>query len=314
MQKYVDLINKLETNIKRVIHGKPDVIRLATIALIGRGHILLEDIPGVGKTTLAQSLAKSIGIKFRRIQFTSDMLPADIIGVNVYNRNTSSFEFRPGPIFAGIILADEINRTTPKTQSALLEAMNEAQVTVDNVTYALPKPFMVVATQNPTEFYGTFPLPESQLDRFIISATMGYPSTKDELAILKVMSYSQSVDGIDAALSSEDVISLQEKVDAIRIEESLLKYILDVVEKTRSSDRISLGASPRGGLALKQAAKASALCEGRDYVIPDDIKHLAVHVLAHRIIPSGMSGEPSGRIESARKLIRDLLDEVRVPV
>lgn len=313
-EKNNDLIKLLEDNVEKIIRGKPDVVRLVTIALIGKGHILLEDIPGVGKTTLAQSLARSVGIDFRRIQFTSDMLPADITGVNVYNRNTSTFDFRPGPIFAGIVLADEINRTTPKTQSALLEAMNEAQVTLDNVTYSLPRPFMVIATQNPIEFHGTFPLPESQLDRFMISATMGYPSHEDELTILRDLSYSESVDGLKAVLDADDVTTLQDSAEGLHVGEAVLKYILDIVNVTRSSDRFELGASPRAGLALKQASKAAALCGGRDYVTPDDVKSLAAFVLSHRVVPAGGSMDPAGRIEAARTLLRDILDEVPVPV
>ena len=311
---YDSIIKRLEENVGHVIYGKSDVVRLVTVALIGRGHILLEDIPGVGKTSLAQALARSIGIKFHRIQFTSDMLPADIIGVNVFSRSSETFDFRPGPIFAGILLADEINRTTPKTQSALLEAMNEAQVTVDNVTYVLPQPFMVIATQNPLEFHGTFPLPESQLDRFMMSATMGYPAPEYEMAILREMRYAMSVDGLKPVVTSDEVIALQQKADSVKIDEDLLNYVLEIINATRASDRVALGASPRGGLALKQAAKAAAICDGRDYVIPDDIKSLTIPVLAHRIIPTGGAADPTGRIHRARQLLRDLLDEVPVPI
>ncbi len=307
-------VKLLEENVRRVIRGKPDVVRLAIITLIGRGHLLLEDIPGVGKTTLAMTLARSIGIDFRRIQFTSDMLPADIIGVNIYNRNSGGFDFRPGPVFAGILLADEINRTTPKTQSALLEAMNEAQVTIDNLTYELPRPFMVIATQNPLEFHGTFPLPESQLDRFMTSATMGYPEQEEELTILQDVRYSITPDGVRPVISSDDVLALQEAADGVHVEEDLLRYILDIINESRFSERVALGASPRAGLALKQAAKARALCQNRDYVTPDDIKALAVEVLAHRIIPSGSEATSSGRIEAARSLLRDIMDDVPVPI
>lgn len=312
--KEQEAIKKLVSNVESIIRGKPEVVRLAVVALIGRGHLLLDDIPGVGKTTLAQALARSIGVPFRRIQFTSDLLPADIIGVNVFNQQNGEFEFRPGPLFAGVVLADEINRTSPKTQSALLEAMNEAQVTVDNITYSLPKPFMVLATQNPLEFHGTFPLPENQIDRFMLSLSVGYPSRTDELTILKTMSYSITPDGIRPVLSAEEIISLQEAADRVRIDDSLLGYVLDIVQATRTSDRLMLGASPRGGLALKQAVKAYAITEGRDYVLPDDIKKLSVAVLAHRVIPASGMGDPVRRLRHARTVIEDLLQIVHVPV
>jgi len=312
--KEQETINKLIASVEGVIRGKSEVVRLAVVALIGRGHLLLDDIPGVGKTTLAQALARSIGAPFRRIQFTSDLLPADIIGVNVFNQQNGEFEFRPGPLFSGVVLADEINRTSPKTQSALLEAMNEAQVTVDNSTYALPKPFMVLATQNPLEFHGTFPLPENQLDRFMLSLSVGYPSRTDELSILKTMNYAVTADGVRPVISAAEIIALQDAADRVRIDESLLGYILDVVQASRGSDRLILGASPRGGLALKQAAKAYALTEGRDYVLPDDIKRLAVSVLAHRVVPASGMGEPVRRLRHARTVIEDLLQIVRVPV
>lgn len=309
-----EAIDKLIRSVETVIRGKTEVVKLAVVALLSRGHLLLDDIPGVGKTTLAYALARSIGVTFRRIQFTSDLLPSDIIGVNVFNQATGKFDFRFGPIFSGIVLADEINRTSPKTQSALLEAMNESQVTVDNTTYKLPKPFMVLATQNPNEFHGTFPLPENQLDRFLMSLSVGYPSPKDELTILRDMTYSVQVDGLQPVLSAEDVLALQEKADTVKIDDSILGYILNILTASRNMENISLGISPRGGLALKQSAKAHALTEGRDYVLPDDVKKVAVPVLAHRITPISQTANPGERLRRSRVIIEDLLKTVPVPI
>jgi MoxR-like ATPase len=307
-------LNLIQANVEKVIIGKPEVVRLCLVSLLSRGHLLIEDIPGVGKTTLAQSLARSIDCSFQRIQFTSDLLPSDIIGVSVYDQNLREFKFMPGPIFNSIILADEINRTTPRTQSALLEAMNERQVTVEGNTYSLPEPFMVMATQNPMEHHGTYPLPDSQLDRFLMSLNIGYPGRDKELEILKVRTYHSNPDDLSAVVSADEVKALQKRTEELRIEESLLGYVLRIAQATRNHDRLRLGVSPRGALALKQAAKARAMIDGRDYVIPDDIKELAVPVLAHRIIVRMEEFDPEKRIEIASGIIQDVMDEVQVPL
>ncbi|MBI5826329.1 MAG: MoxR family ATPase [Deltaproteobacteria bacterium] len=294
-----------------VIKGKPDVIGLAVTALLARGHLLIEDVPGVGKTTLAHGLAKSINCGFQRIQFTSDLLPSDVIGVTVYNQAEHSFDFRPGPLFANIVLADEINRATPRTQSALLEAMNDRQVSVDRVTYPLPRPFMLLATQNPVEYAGTFPLPESQLDRFTICLKVGYPDSVYEREIIR----SRPVDAVEDLLpvvSVEDVGRMQELARTVEVEEDLVSYILSIAAATRSHRGIRLGASPRATKALYTAAQAFALASGRDYCIPDDIKSLAVPVLAHRLIPSERAADDG--VEGARHLMEEILSGVNVPV
>src|SRR5262244_400862 len=283
MVKCADLIQRLEDNVARALVGKPEAIRLAVIGLLARGHLLIEDVPGVGKTTLASALARSIGGGFQRIQFTSDMLPSDILGVTVYQPDRGEFVFKPGPLFANVVLADEINRTTPKTQSSLLEAMNEAQVSLDHSTYPLPRPFMVLATQNPREYEGTFPLPESQLDRFLLRIRIGYPDTGDEKAVLRGASQ-PSLDVLVPVLESAEVIDLQDQADRVRADESVLDYIMALVAATRSSLLLALGVSPRGSLALLRAARAHALADGRDYLVPDDVKSLAVPALAHRVM------------------------------
>ena len=284
----LDLIGALEKNVARCIVGKPEVVRLAVIGLLARGHLLIEDVPGVGKTTLAAALARSISGRFARIQFTADMLPSDVIGVSVWDAARGEFSFKQGPLFANIVLADEINRTAPKTQSSLLEAMNEAQVSLDHTTHALPAPFMVLATQNPREYEGTYPLPESQLDRFLLRVRIGYPGAEDEKAILR--GAAASPDTLAPALGLEDVRRLQTLADTVRVADLVLDYVMMLVSATRDSQSLALGVSPRGTRALVAAARAAALTDGRDYVLPDDVKRLAVPALAHRVIPRASEG------------------------
>ena len=300
-----ELIRKLEQNISRALVGKPEVVRLAVVGLLAGGHLLIEDAPGVGKTTLAAALARSIGADFRRIQFTSDMLPSDILGVSVYQPDRGEFVFKPGPLFTNIVLADEINRTTPKTQSSLLEAMNEAQVSLDHSTYALPRPFMVLATQNPMEYEGTHALPESQLDRFLLRIRIGYPAAADERAILRSGGAGMA-EGLAPVIDAVDVVRLQEETEAVRATDAVLDYLVALVTATRTSPLLTLGASPRGALALLRAARALALVEGRDFLVPDDLKGLAVPALAHRVAVK--SGAPP-----ADTVIRAITDSVPVP-
>ena len=304
-------IDSLLANIARVLRGKPEVIKLAGVGLLAEGHLLIEDVPGVGKTLLARALARSIGGTFRRIQFTPDLLPSDIIGTNVFNAQSGSFSFKHGPVFANVVLADEVNRTTPRTQSALLEAMNDRQVTVDGHTYPLQPPFMVLATQNPFEFEGTYALPESQLDRFMLRIRVGYPRRTDELQLLADHRRGEPIDELEQVLTPAEVLSLQAAVREIRIEESLLGYLMDIVDATRRCGELHVGASPRGGLFLFRAAQALAMVEKRDYVIPDDIKRLATPVLAHRVI--GKSFLQDGDAGQADSLIRNLVEQVQVP-
>jgi MoxR-like ATPase len=289
MGRPLDPIRRLEDNVARTLVGKPEVIRLAVIGLLARGHLLIEDVPGVGKTTLAAALARSIGAGFQRIQFTSDMLPSDIIGVTVYQQDRGDFVFKPGPLFTNIVLADEINRTTPKTQSSLLEAMNEAQVSLDHSTYPLPRPFMVLATQNPLEYEGTHALPESQLDRFLLRIRIGYPGAADEKAILRGGG-ATAAERLPPVLTTAEVLELQAQVEAIRAEDSVLDYLMALVAATRASPLLRLGVSPRGSLALLRAARARALTDGRDFLVPDDLKALAVPALAHRVLLRAMPG------------------------
>jgi MoxR-like ATPase len=307
-----DTIRSLHASIERALVGKPEVVRLAIVALLARGHLLIEDVPGVGKTTLAQALAQSLGLSFQRIQFTSDLLPSDILGVSVFDPRKSEFEFKPGPIFANIILADEINRTTPKTQSSLLEAMNEAQVSLDHHTYRLPRPFMVLATQNPLEYQGTHPLPESQLDRFLLRIRIGYPDESHERLILRGAG-AAVLDLLRPVLSGEAVQDLQAQVETVKVEESLLGYVMAIVQATRSHAALALGVSPRGSLALVRAAQALALTEGRSYCIPDDIKQLAIPALAHRVIPRARWEAAGDRHADAETVIREILQDVPVP-
>ncbi|HEY3176319.1 MAG TPA: MoxR family ATPase [Candidatus Polarisedimenticolia bacterium] len=298
----------LRRNVEQVIRGKADVVRLATVALLARGHLLIEDIPGVGKTTLAASLARSFNLTFRRIQFTSDLLPSDIIGIAVYNQVTGGFEFKPGPLFANIVLADEINRTTPRTQSALLEAMSEFRVSVDSATHTLPTPFFVIATQNPVEHHGTYPLPDSQLDRFLMRIRIGYPESEAEKEIILRQRLVHPADTLEPVLTGADLIELQKRVHEVRVDETLLSYLVEIVNETRRSGAIEMGVSPRGSVSLYRAAQALALVEGRDFVTPDDIKELAVPVLAHRLVLKAATGPGAGLI------LEEILQRVEVPV
>jgi MoxR-like ATPase len=309
-----DKIERLQANIEKVIKGKSDVIKLSIVTLLARGHLLIEDVPGVGKTTLAHSLAHSLDCSFKRIQFTSDLLPSDILGVSIYNPKTQEFDFKSGPIFSNFILADEINRATPKTQSCLLEAMNEFQVSIENRTIPLPIPFLVIATQNPTEYYGTFPLPESQLDRFMMRIKMGYPSLKYEKEILKGEKSSILIKNLITILTTEEVIELQERVERVSMDDSLTDYIMAIVNETRNSEYLGVGVSPRGAIYLNRAAQAQALVNGRDYCIPDDIKQLAVPVLAHRVIVNSRIEGFGRRSQDADKIIQNILNKVPVPM
>lgn len=308
-EKLRSILDQLNT----VMVGKADQVRDGVACLLAGGNLLIEDVPGVGKTTLAHSLARSLDCSFKRIQFTSDLLPSDILGVSIFHQQKQAFEFRPGPIFANIVLADEINRTTPKTQSCLLEAMNDAQVSVDSVTYALPQPFMVIATQNPVEYHGTFPLPESQLDRFLMRIRIGYPDAAEEKKILERQQALHPADELQPALTLQDVQELHNHVEKVRLDESLMDYLLAIVAATRRSDLLALGVSTRGAMALHKAAKALALVRGRDYCLPDDIKELAPVVLSHRVMFAANQGG-RGRFEEAQQIIRDLVESVPVPL
>ena len=314
MMNSTQAIRSIQDNISRVIKGKPLVIEMTVVALLARGHLLLEDVPGVGKTTLAHSLARSLDCSFKRIQFTSDLLPSDIVGVSIFNRQKQAFEFMPGPIFANIVLADEINRTTPKTQSSLLEAMSEAQISVDNQTYPLSQPFMVIATQNPSEYHGTFPLPESQLDRFLMRLRIGYPSLEEERKVLDRAPSLHPAEDLDPVLTAQDVLDLQAQVDKVFVDESLTEYLLSIVQATRQSELLSLGVSTRGALALSRTAKALALVRGRTYCLPDDIKELAPTVLSHRIMVARSQGISQRSFEQAERIIQDLVESIPVPV
>jgi MoxR-like ATPase len=307
-------LQAIQDNIARVIKGKSHVIEMAVVCLLARGHLLLEDVPGVGKTTLAHSLARSLDCSFKRIQFTSDLLPSDIVGVSIFNRQQQAFEFVPGPIFANIVLADEINRTTPKTQSSLLEAMSEAQISVDNQTHPLKQPFMVIATQNPAEYHGTFPLPESQLDRFLMRLRIGYPSMDEERNVLNRPYALHPADILAPVLSSQDVLELQRRIEHVHMDGSVSEYLLTIVHATRQSDLLSLGVSTRGALALNNAAKALALVRSRDFCLPDDVKELAPIVLSHRVMLSRAQGMRVQSFEQAERIILDIVDTIPVPV
>ena len=308
------IVSQLQRSIASAIYGKEDAIQLALITLLARGHLLIEDVPGVGKTTLAQALAKSFHCTFQRVQFTSDLLPSDVLGVSVYNPESREFEFRSGPIFANVVLADEINRTTPRTQSALLEAMNEAQVTVDGKTLMLPQPFLVIATQNPVEHHGTYPLPESQLDRFLMRIKMGYPSHETEREILRKRVGDNPLDSLDPVANVGDVLAMQDAVAHVKVDSSLHDYALEIVSRTRKSEQLALGVSPRGTLMLQRAAQARAFLDGREYCLPDDFKQLAVSVFAHRVVASSRHASLQKKTETTEAVLRDIVESVPVPL
>jgi len=305
---------QLESALRRVIRGTDEVVRLALVALFARGHLLIEGVPGVGKTTLAHALARGLDCAFQRIQFTSDMLPSDVVGISIYSAIEQRFEFKPGPVFTNVLLADEINRTTPKTQSALLEAMNEGQVTVDSHSHRLPQPFLVIATQNPVEHHGTYPLPESQLDRFLLRARMGYPQGESEREILRSEAGAARLDDVLPVLSSADVVAIQDDVTKVRVDDSLVDYTLEIVRKTRDSEFLSLGVSPRGSLMLYRAAQAMAYVEGRDFAVPEDCKSLVVPVFAHRVVVNARYTSTLKKSEQAEQVLREIVESVTVPL
>ena len=309
-QSATTIAREIVDNVSKVIVGKQPVIERALAAVIAQGHILIEDVPGVGKTMLAKSISSSIGCSFKRIQFTPDLLPSDIVGVSIYNQSTREFQFRPGPVMAQIVLVDEINRATPKTQSALLEAMEELQVSVDGVTRPLEQPFIVMATQNPIEYEGTFPLPEAQLDRFLMRISLGYPSFTDELSVIEQQEKTHPIDELEAVASPEDVIKLQEAAKNVYVDTAVREYIVGLIEATRNHEDVSLGASPRASLGMFRAVRGMAILRDRDYVIPDDVKELAYAVLAHRLILS-----PAARMRGLHtgQVIDGLLESVAVP-
>ncbi len=304
---------ELETALGSVLRGKPEVVRLSLVCLLARGHLLIEDVPGVGKTTLAQALSRAVSCSFHRLQFTSDMLPSDVLGVTIYNAHSEAFEFKPGPIFSNFLLADEINRTTPKTQSALLEAMNESQVTIDGRSHPLPRPFMVIATQNPVEHHGTYPLPESQLDRFLMRLRIGYPDAASEREILRQTDRALPAI-LPSTLTGDDVLRLQDTVHGVKVEESLVEYMLGIVEKTRNHESLALGVSPRGSQALFRTVQALALVEGRSYAIPDDVKRLAVPIFAHRVVINTRTTLVPRRADTSERIIEEILSQMEVPL
>ncbi len=305
-------LSEIESALGEALRGKADVVRLALVCLLARGHLLIEDVPGVGKTTLAQALAKLVQSSFHRLQFTSDMLPSDVLGVTIYNARAEAFEFKAGPVFTNFLLADEINRATPKTQSALLEAMNEKQVTIDGRSHTLPEPFMVIATQNPVEHHGTYPLPESQLDRFLMRVRIGYPDLAAEREILRRTE--QVAKEAEAVLGGEELASLQSSVSHVAIDDSLVDYMLAVVDKTRNHESLSLGVSPRGAQAIYKATQAFALIDGRDYATPDDVKRLVLPVFAHRVSLNARVALTQRSTEAAERVLQEILTQVDVPL
>ena len=309
-RSHADTIDRIGANVGRVIIGKDNAVRLAIVALLSRGHVLVEDVPGVGKTMLARSIAITTGCDFKRVQFTPDLLPSDVTGASVYNQQIGNFEYRPGPVMAQIVLADEINRATPKTQSALLEAMGEQQVTVEGVTHALPSPFMVIATQNPIEYEGTFPLPEAQLDRFFMRISLGYPEPSEEVSIMDGRESTDPIDLLSASCSADEIVELQQYTDSIYIDELIKQYIVDIANATRSHPDTTLGVSPRASINLMKGAKAFAMLQDRDYVIPDDVKAIAVPVMSHRVLLS-----PSARMRGVNQsnIVDEALEQITVP-
>jgi len=308
----VPSVRPLVDAVSKVFVGKPDAVRLTITTLIARGHLLIEDVPGIGKTLLGVALARSFGVSFRRIQFTNDLLPSDILGLSVFDPKGGSFDFKPGPVFSHVLLADEINRSTPKTQSALLEAMSEGQVSIDGKTHALPDPFLVIATQNPVEYHGTFPLPEAQLDRFLMRVRIGYPTHDDEMRILRERDRPATAEEMKPLLSREEVLALQARVDAVRVDDALIDYAVRLAEASRAGKGVRLGLSPRGTLALARAARATAVVEGRDYCVPDDLKLVATPVIAHRLLlDTSLYGV--ARVDEAEAAVADLLKAVRAP-
>ncbi len=305
---------RLVEMIEQALLGQRRGVELATCAFLAGGHLLIEDVPGVGKTTLARALARASGGEFRRIQFTSDLLPADITGVSIWDAPSGTFKFKPGPIFGNVVLADEINRSTPKTQSALLEAMSEGSVSVDGVPKVLPSPFTVIATQNEQEHHGAYPLPESQLDRFLMRISLGYPDTEAEKRIVSRPSLDDPVEGVRAVCSPDEAAALARAVDQVHVEETVVDYLMDIVAQTRNTDLLELGVGPRGGMALHRGARAYALLKGRDFVLADDIKELALPTLAHRIIPAGASWEGGSSRNSALTALQEILARVEIPV
>jgi len=305
---------QLENAIRKIIRGKDDVVRLALVAILARGHLLIEGVPGVGKTTLGQALARALDCSFQRVQFTSDMLPSDVLGISIYSAIEQQFEFKPGPIFCNVLLADEINRTTPKTQSALLEAMNEGQVTVDAHSHPLPQPFLVIATQNPVEHHGTYPLPESQLDRFLMRVRMGYPDDNAEREILRSEAGTAQLEHMRPVVTGPDVLEMQQAVTQVRVDDSLVNYALAVVRRTRQTEQFSLGVSPRGSQMLYRAAQAMAFLDSRDFCIPEDFKPLVLPVFAHRVVVNALYSSTLKKSEQAEQAMQEILESIPVPV
>jgi len=310
----IEKVQRLVRNVEQIVLGKHEVVKLCVVGLLARGHVLIEDVPGIGKTTIAQSLARSLDCAFHRIQFTSDMLPSDILGVSVLDPKTNHFEFRPGPIFANVVLADEVNRTPPKSQSALLEAMSENQVSVDGKSHPLPQPFIVLATQNPIEYEGTYTLPESQLDRFMLRVEVGYPPSEDELRIMRRRDSHKTIADLNPALNVAEVLELQARVNDVTADESVLRYMLQMVEGTRRHEQIQLGASPRGSQSLLAACQAWALVEGRDFVTPNDVKYMAEPVLGHRIIIKSRGMDLAAAARERSRIVAEIVRGIEIPL